>query len=555
VLVCVGVAMLSTQRGSALVLLSSQKQSLLGVEDFGVDHDKPIRAKNGEQCWMCPCCAGCEDTGAARAAGCGAPSAAVEHKQAEVKAVRTSAKQATLQSKVKAPQGKPVRMAAESGRLLAAAAFPEKTQPAAKDSANKTVKRTDSMEGVRSVQKKTEKQAHAKNGKSATNEEWKEDWLPDQAGQGIVDGKNLQMKRGFSPEKEEDGGKEKADGGEYTPRRGRGGGGFTPQKDDERPISDNDNRLRDDVKIFEDASYLEPHKYHQKHLTKKIGKHLHEDVIAPWFTGADRFPERTQFNEDGTIKTFKPYEDPVGIFKHDPSHEEPWTFAEGKHWDPASPEAKELSGGETWSTVGDKKLLKGEMTNGDNKKWEDLDDPQWAFQHQFGDWDPEGDKNLRLEWGDGGLAKTTAMDDPNTNIFHEPAMTGNKPWELTFMDPRLEGDDFVKRDDYLKSIHPEFKNPTDNQFAHLDEESKDNEDLVFGDNEGTSPEGAALVKHGKDDPAALRQRIDVPVNDNWNIVSDSKINSDTAKDLLVDHTAAVMPLTGEPLSGFVSLRL
>lgn len=116
------------------------------------------------------------------------------------------------------------------------------------------------------------------------------------------------------------------------------------------------------------------------------------------------------------------------------------------------------------------------------------------------------------------------------------------------MDPRLEGDDFVKRDDYLKSIHPEFKNPTDNQFAHLDEESKDNEDLVFGDNEGTSPEGAALVKHGKDDPAALRQRIDVPVNDNWNIVSDSKVNSDTAKDLLVDHTAAVMPLTGEPLS-------
>ena len=78
---------------------------------------------------------------------------------------------------------------------------------------------------------------------------------------------------------------------------------------------------------------------------------------------------------------------------------------------------------------------------------------------------------------------------------------GNKPWELTFMDPRLEGDDFVGKDDYLKSMHPKFKNPVDNQFANLEEEGKDNEDLVFGDNEGASPSGEHALADGKDDPA------------------------------------------------------
>lgn len=42
--------------------------------------------------------------------------------------------------------------------------------------------------------------------------------------------------------------------------------------------------------------------------------------------------------------------------------------------------------------------------------------------------------------------------------------------------------------------------------------------------------------------------MDVPINDNWNMVSDSKVNSDTVKDLLVDRSAAVLPLTGEPVS-------
>ena len=125
---------------------------------------------------------------------------------------------------------------------------------------------------------------------------------------------------------------------------------------------------------------------------------------------------------------------------------------------------------------------------------------------------------------------------------------GNKPWEFTWMDPRLEGDDFVGKEEYLKSMHPEFANPTDNQFADLDEAGDDNKKLVFGDNEGASPSSEAAIDAGRDDPAALRQRMDVPINDNWNFVSDSAVNSDMVKDLLVDRSASIMPMSGEPFS-------
>ncbi len=60
--------------------------------------------------------------------------------------------------------------------------------------------------------------------------------------------------------------------------------------------------------------------------------------------------------------------------------------------------------------------------------------------------------------------------------------------------------------------------------------------LVFGDNEGDYPLGKALVDEGKADPAGLRQRMDVPINDNWNFATDSQVNSDTVKDLLIDRT-------------------
>ena len=198
--------------------------------------------------------------------------------------------------------------------------------------------------------------------------------------------------------------------------------------------------------------------------------------------------------------------------------------------------------------------IKGNMTHGPHKLWEDIDDPQWGYDHQFADWDPDGDMNARLMWGDGGLALSgvelpnDTRLDPKTNIYEEPAMKGNHPWEMTWMDPRLEGDDFVGKDDYLASMHPEFKNPVENKFADLDEEGKENKDLVFGDNEGLAPSGQKAVNAGMDDPASLRQRMDLPINDNWNFASDSMVNSNTVKDLMVDRNAALMPLSGEPLS-------
>jgi len=487
-----GVATLSAE-SSAHELLSS-KQQLAGVADFGVDHDLAKLAKNGEKCWMCPCCAGCEGTGAARAAGCGLPRSKEAHTKSEKQAIAASKKQAKLaadqnERDVAVPKAKAVPKASPKAK-----AIPNKTAAAKAPAAKKPAA------------------------------------LPEDAHKSGVHKKRLHMKHlQMKVEK--------------------------VVADDPRPISDNNNRLKDDMDMFEDASYLSPHKYDIPHLTKNISGYLHEDVIAPWVMGADRFKERSQFNADGTIKTFKHYEDPAGLFVQNPSDEEPWDFSEGQHWDSLAPEAKGFTHGEDWTTAGDKKFLTGEMKNGDNKKWSDVDDPQWGFTNQFADWDPDGDKNMRLVWGDGGLARSggempndSRLDDTN-NIYEESTMKkGNKPWELTFMDPRLEGDDFVGKDNYLKSMHPEFVNPVDNQFADLDEEGKENENLVFGDNEGVSPKGQALVDEGKDDPAGLRQRMDVPINDNWNFLSDSKVNSNTVKDLLVDRSASVMPITGEPIS-------
>ena len=210
--------------------------------------------------------------------------------------------------------------------------------------------------------------------------------------------------------------------------------------------------------------------------------------------------------------------------------------------------------GTKWMFRGHEYRIKGNMTHGPHKLWEDTDDPQWGWDHQFADWDPDGDMNARLMWGDGGLA-LSGVELPNdkrldskTNIYEEPAMKGQHPWEMSWMDPRLEGDDFVGKDDYLASMHPEFKNPVENKFADLDEEGKENKDLVFGDNEGLAPSGQKAVKAGMDDPASLRQRMDLPINDNWNFASDSKVNSNTVKDLMVNRNGAFMPLSGEPLS-------
>ena len=67
--------------------------------------------------------------------------------------------------------------------------------------------------------------------------------------------------------------------------------------------------------------------------------------------------------------------------------------------------------------------------------------------------------------------------DDKTNIYEDMRKRGRKPWELSFLDPRLEGDDFAAKDKMGQQMHAAFKNSLDNKFAHLDQESKANNDL------------------------------------------------------------------------------
>jgi hypothetical protein len=279
-----------------------------------VGEDPEYAAANGEKCWMCPCCAGCESSGAARAAGCSAPGAKTARKEAPVNAAKTSRKQATLHSVADAePQA-----AAVAARVQAAA------KPAAKPKQVAQAAKTAEVGQVKS------------------------------SGNFQHDDGSLFGKGTFKS-------------AEAAPRRiaHRSKLGSAPQQDNDeagnhsdkaRPISSNNNRLKDSVDIFEDGSYLSPHKYHRSHLTKKMGKNFEEDVIAPWFTGPDSFGKRTTFKGDGTIKTLHHYSnirtDPLGLFAQNPTDEEPWYFAEGKHWDNTSPETKGFSHGEDWSKLG-----------------------------------------------------------------------------------------------------------------------------------------------------------------------------------------------------------
>jgi len=60
-----------------------------------VGNDKKTQlAQDGEQCWMCPCCAGCEATAAARATGCDLPKAKAVHGEAKKQKERDAAQHA-----------------------------------------------------------------------------------------------------------------------------------------------------------------------------------------------------------------------------------------------------------------------------------------------------------------------------------------------------------------------------------------------------------------------------------------------------------------------------
>lgn len=62
-----------------------------------VGNDKPStepQLAHGEQCWLCPCCAGCVATAAARATGCDFPKAKAVHGEAKKQRERDGAQHA-----------------------------------------------------------------------------------------------------------------------------------------------------------------------------------------------------------------------------------------------------------------------------------------------------------------------------------------------------------------------------------------------------------------------------------------------------------------------------
>ena len=548
--VLLAVAAQRAAHSSALVMLEGTPAAWWR----GKNHDPPMLAHNGEQCWMCPCCAGCESTPAARAAGCGGPGAAVRHAAIQRRAAGTGKSQAALgRTAAAAPtaagpspaaattapavlgaavHGHSLTMARAAGAAVALPARPLKAAASAADTAATAAPVAVHAKEAALPRKRVAGRAQATMGahkasapaasakRDESNPSWKEEWRPDEIKEpaaaaaaaaaavrkSALQKKHVQMKSETSA------------------------GGRASGANDKAPVSDNANRLADDLHLFEDATFLNPHEHEIPPLTKKIGAHTHEDVIAG---AADVFQPRTTLNPDGTAKTFSHYDDPAGIIAGNPAHEEPWKFAAGKHWDQYSFEDKSAAlNGKDWGSAADVALVPGAMTHGVHRTWDDVSDAQWGYQHQFSDWDPDGDASKKLMWGAGGLAQTgseaagDATRDSATSIFEEPALAGHAPWELSFADPRLQGDDFVPQEDYLQSLRPPFGNPSDNSFGGLDEDSKANNDFVFGDNAGAWPGGAALIKEGKDDPASLRQRLAVPVNDNWNALADSAVDSD-----------------------------
>ena len=76
-----------------LVAVTSPSFVLQGGDNVELE-ETPQLAQNGEQCWMCPCCAGCEATAAARATGCDFPKAKAVHGEAKKQKERDAAQHA-----------------------------------------------------------------------------------------------------------------------------------------------------------------------------------------------------------------------------------------------------------------------------------------------------------------------------------------------------------------------------------------------------------------------------------------------------------------------------
>lgn len=247
----------------------------------------------------------------------------------------------------------------------------------------------------------------------------------------------------------------------------------------------------------------------EHHLYKKVGGNAVEDTLQPgWFGGKDWFERNTRsLGEEG----YQAWEDPSGLWQDNPLHREPWEYAKGGHWDEHGPEAPDVG----WEEAEGRELEGRAMRHGTHHRWKDLPNPQWGWQHQFADWDPDSSHNAELEFG------------------HASAHTATPPWELSFLDPRLYGDDFVPK----AQTRAEYKGEENNQFADWEVDGRNNQDLVFGHH---SP---------------LKLHTHTPVSRNWNAVTDSQVPPDEAARRLGMRGADISstyPDEGSPASRFFS---
>jgi len=255
------------------------------------------------------------------------------------------------------------------------------------------------------------------------------------------------------------------------------------------------NMTKNDTRQHGDMDAAEEH-----HMYKHLANEVVEDVLQP--TGKDWFEKPGHRNKYGKLDRYEAWQDPSGIWTENPVHQYPWHFSESHHWDRSSPESREQG----WDVAKGKMLQKGQMTHGTHKTWAELPDAQWGWEHQFANWDPDGDDNNALVWGSGGRARTGLKGDPTSGPLSD---TDGNPWEFSWVGgPTLYGDDFVPKD----KIFPRYTNPINNQFHDWDEEGDKNQRLVFGE-----------------DHSYLNQRSHIPVKDNWDMLMDSKVKPDTVR--------------------------
>eukprot|EP00293_Proteomonas_sulcata_P014765 CAMPEP_0184289436 /NCGR_PEP_ID=MMETSP1049-20130417/1908_1 /TAXON_ID=77928 /ORGANISM="Proteomonas sulcata, Strain CCMP704" /LENGTH=344 /DNA_ID=CAMNT_0026596261 /DNA_START=93 /DNA_END=1127 /DNA_ORIENTATION=- len=268
-----------------------------------------------------------------------------------------------------------------------------------------------------------------------------------------------------------------------------------------------------------------------KHIGAEPHRASFDNVIGDQF---DEF--RKLQRDDGKFTVHK---DPAGVMVEQPAKIVPWMYAEGRHWDGDAPEEPEYSeDGTTYDNSEGTILKKGKMSHGKHKTWKEIPDRQWGWEHQFANWDPDSNANKELVFGAGGLHQSGFESEDDTRKSKDTWADDEIPWEFSFMDPHMKGDDFVNKNEMQGQLDPKFKKPVNNQFWDWQEDGEKNQKLVFGDN--------------KENGGMLRQRTKQAVKDNWNFASDSKVDADDVKDLLAHrNVGVVLPRSGEPVSDLV----